>query len=130
MVRDLGMSVGDICRWLYILGRCSVLTSRLWQGRCEDIGLQMQKTGGWPKVYLRHAGTGVMEMIGREMGCALRTTGFVCIYSLFVSMPFSFHVRFFPKDVPKSGDSRSITDTSPWMIRLARPSPIDTGLVL
>ena len=29
MGRDLGMSLGDLCRWLYILSPCSVLTSYL-----------------------------------------------------------------------------------------------------
>ena len=57
------------------------------------------------------AGIAVMDMIGCGMYRALRTTGFVCICSSFIFMPFSFDVIFFRKDVLKSFDSMSITDT-------------------
>jgi hypothetical protein len=133
MVRDLGMLVGDICRWLYVLGCCSVLTSRLWEGRCEEIGLERCRRDGRlaEGVPAVGAGTAVIGMIGCRMGCALRTAGFVCIYSLFIFMrSVSFHVMFFRKDVPKSGDSRSVTDTSPWTIRLPGPSPISSTVAL
>ena len=58
MGRNLGTSLGDICRLLYILGLCSVLTGRLWEGGVEELELQR----------CRGAGAAVMEIIG----CAMR----------------------------------------------------------
>ena len=58
------MSVGDLCEWSYILGHCSVLMSRLWEGRFEETEPQRLRRSAGDRMCTR-AGTPVMELLGR-----------------------------------------------------------------
>ena len=88
MGHDSGTSLSDICRWSYILGRYSVLTNRLWEGRAEELE---------PQRYLR-----VARALCRVHD-ALRTHGQWIPFYLFVVRIFTLlHLRiiFFRNYVP------------------------------